>query len=167
MKMKLMTMAVIAGAFASVAMAGSANANLSVSASIADNCLITTTSVSFGAYDAISANASTALNGTGAVKVTCTKNAAATVKLGQGANAGGSSTDAAPVRQMSDGSSNVMSYQLYSDSGRTSVWNNDTGVSHTGTGSEVTLTVYGKVPAGQNTLPAGSYNDTVQATVTF
>ena len=44
---------------------------------------------------------------------------------------------------------------------------NDTGVSHTGTGSEATLTVYAKVPAGQNTLPAGSYNDTVQATVTF
>ena len=39
-------------------------------------------------------------------------------------------------------------------------------VPHTGTGTETSLTVYGRIPAGQN-VPAGSYSDTVVATVTF
>jgi spore coat protein U-like protein len=41
-----------------------------------------------------------------------------------------------------------------------------TGVAHTGTGSATAITVYGQMAAGQN-VPAGSYADTVVATVSF
>ncbi|MFM6073490.1 MAG: spore coat protein U domain-containing protein, partial [Dolichospermum sp.] len=40
------------------------------------------------------------------------------------------------------------------------------GVSHTGTGNASNITVYGRIGRGQN-VPAGSYTDTVVATVTF
>jgi spore coat protein U-like protein len=163
-----------AGAFLlSLAAATSANAttstaNLSVTASVAANCAISTAPVAFGAYDPVSTNAATPLNGTGTVNVTCTSGASAQVTLGQGSNPGTGSTDTAPARQLSDGSSHFLTYSLYSDNGRSTVWGNTagTGVASTGTGTQVALTVYGAVAAGQS-VPTGSYSDTVVATVTF
>ena len=143
-------------------------ANLSVTASVTANCSISTAPVAFGAYDPVSTNATAALNGTGTVNVTCTSGASTTVTLGQGLNAGSGSSDTAPARRLTDGSSHFLTYSLYSDTGRTTVWGNTagTGAASTGTGSQVALTVYGAVDAGQN-VPTGSYSDTVVATVTF
>jgi spore coat protein U-like protein len=148
--------------------AATQTANLSVTASVAASCSISTAPVAFGAYDPVTTNASTALNGTGTVNVTCTTGASTTVTLGQGANPGAGSTDAVPARRLGDGATHFLTYSLYSDSGRTTVWGNTagTGLANTGTGSQVALTVYGAVAAGQS-VPTGSYSDTVVATVTF
>ncbi|GMU01978.1 hypothetical protein KH5H1_60980 [Corallococcus caeni] len=155
-------------ALSSPAVAATATSNLDVSASVAANCLISTAAVAFGAYDPVSANASTALTGTGSVSVTCTSGSGATITLGQGDNADAASTDAAPLRRMSDGAANVLSYGLYQDAGRTTEWGNTagTGVAHLGTGSATSITVYGSIPAGQS-VPVGAYADTVLATITF
>ena len=67
--------------------AGTAQQNLSVTATIAANCSISTAAVAFGSYDPVMANASADLDGTGTVTVTCTNGSAAAVTLGQGANA--------------------------------------------------------------------------------
>jgi spore coat protein U-like protein len=148
--------------------AATATSNLAVTASVAANCTISTAPVAFGAYDPVSANATTVLNGTGTVSVTCTNGATTTVTLGQGANAGGGSTAAAPARRLKDGGTDFLTYSLYSDTGRTTVWGDTagTGLAHTGTGTLTALTVYGAVDAGQN-VPAGNYSDTVVATITF
>lgn len=148
--------------------ATTATSNLAVTASVTANCTITTSPVAFGAYDPVSANASAALNGTGTLNVTCTSGASTTITLGQGSNADTGSTDAAPARRMKDGGTDFLSYSLYQDAGRSTVWGNTggTGVANTGTGTQVAVTVYGAVAAGQN-VPAGSYSDTVVATVTF
>ncbi len=148
--------------------AATSTANLSVTASVAANCSISTAPVAFGSYDPVTANASTALNGTGTVSVNCTSGASTTITLGQGSNANTGSTDAAPARRMKDAGTDYLSYSLYSDSGRTTVWGNTagTGLASTGTGTLTALTVYGAVAAGQN-VPTGSYTDTVVATVTF
>jgi spore coat protein U-like protein len=148
--------------------AGTATSNLSVTTSVAASCTISTSAVAFGSYDPVVANSSSALDGTGTVTVTCTSGSTGTVTLGQGGNADTGSSDTAPLRRMLAGSSDYLSYSLYSDSGRTTVWGNttETGVARTGTGSSDAVTVYGSVTAGQN-VPAGSYSDTVVATVTF
>jgi spore coat protein U-like protein len=153
---------------ATVSHAGTQTANLAVNATVTANCTISTAAVAFGSYDPVVANATTALNGTGSVTVTCTSGDAANVTLGQGADAATGSTDAAPLRQMKDSGSDVLAYSLYSDGARSTVWGNTTatGVSDTGNGTAQTLTVYGSVAAGQN-VPAGTYSDTVVATVTF
>lgn len=152
---------------ASTAVAAISTANLAVSATVSNNCTITTSALSFGSYDPVSANSSAALNGTGGVSVTCTSGASTTVALGQGANANTGSTDAAPLRRMASGT-NRLSYSLYQDAARTAVWGNTvaTSVAHTGTGTSTAITVYGAIAGGQN-VPAGSYTDTVVATVTF
>ena len=142
-------------------------ADLTVTATVAANCTISSSGLAFGAYDPVSTNAASPLDGSGAVSVTCTSGSVGDITLGQGANADTGSTDAAPLRRMSDGTDHL-AYFLYSDSGRTTVWGNtaETDVAHTGTGTSTDITVYGQVTAGQN-VPAASYTDTVVATVTF
>lgn len=70
---------------------------------------------------------------------------------------------------MDDGSSNYVNYNLYSDSART------TPITVGGTLSPVladtepgpaVVTIYGRVPSGQN-LAVGSYTDTVVLTTTY
>lgn len=160
-------LAVGGAAFGVNSYAVTATSNLSITATIAANCTISTAPVAFGAYDPIGANASTALDGTGTVTTTCTIGSAVKITLGQGANAAGGSTDAVSLRRMTDGT-NFLAYFLYSENTRTIVWGNTvgTGKADTGTGLASALTVYGRVTANQN-QPAGSYSDTVVATVTF
>lgn len=157
--------ALLCGA-ACTAWAGTATNNLAVSATVTANCTIDASAgISFGSYDPVSANASTDLSGTGTITTTCTNGASATVTLGQGSNAATGSTDTAPLRQMTDGT-DMLAYQLYTDSGHTTVWDNTTGLGVTGTGTASNASVYGVITAGQN-VGAGSYTDTVVATVTF
>jgi spore coat protein U-like protein len=149
------------------AFAGTATANLNVSALVSANCTLSASPLAFGSYDAVFANATTDLDGAGSVSVNCTNGSTATITLGQGANADAGSVDAAPLRRIKSGS-NYLSYVLFQDSARTTAWGNTagTGVGHTGTGTINNISVYGRLAAGQN-VPAGSYADTVIATVTF
>jgi spore coat protein U-like protein len=146
------------------AAAATATANLGVTATVTNNCTITTVALAFGSYDPVVANASTSLDGTGTVVVACTKGATATGGLGVGSNASGS------VRRMGDGATNYLSYELFQDSGRTTVWSNaGAGLRSPGAAPSKAarnFTVYGRVASDQD-VPAGSYSDTVVATVNF
>lgn len=138
--------------------------NLSVSTSVNVTCTITANAVAFPPY---SPNGTDVIaNGT--VTTTCTNGSSATITLDQGQNAGTGSTDAAPLRRLSDAGTNKLSYSLFQNTDRTTVWGNTpgTGVNITGNGAAQNTTVYGKIPAGQN-VPPGTYSDTVVATVTF
>ncbi len=150
------------------ALGGTATANLTVSATVANNCAISTTAVAFGNYDPIVANAATALNSTGTVTVTCTTGSSPVITLGQGSNANTGSTDPVPLRRMGS-SGSFLAYYLYQNTARTTVWGNTSGTGPaavTGNGAAQAYTVYGQIPSGQN-VAAGSYTDTVVATVTF
>jgi spore coat protein U-like protein len=142
--------------------------SLGVSASVTDNCLISNTpAVAFGSYDPVSANASANVDQTGTISLTCTNGAVAVIALDAGAN-GGQGTGTSRAMKKS-GASNYLNYELYSDSGRSTVWSTGAGaVTETATTSDaaVDYTVYGRIPSGQD-APAGTYGDTVGVTVTF
>ena len=145
------------------ATAATATANLTVSATVTKNCTVSTAALAFGSYDPVVANASANLDGAGGVTVACTRGATASIALGSGSNASGS------TRRMGDGSGNFLSYELFSDSGRSSVWNSGAGaLSLTAAPSRAArdFTVYGRI-AGNQDVPAGTYGDTVVATVNF
>ena len=76
-----------AGFGSTTANAATATANLGVTATVTNNCTISTAALAFGSYDPVVANASTNLDGTGTVVVACTKGATATIGLGLGGNA--------------------------------------------------------------------------------
>lgn len=134
--------------------------NVAISASVAANCVLTAGSVAFGAYDPLVANDTAALDQTGTFTVRCVKGVTAQVGLDDGLNTG---------RQMSDGGSELLDYELYKDAGRTTVWT-DTGAGRyaytAANKSATTLTIYGRVAGGQDAA-VGSYTDTVVASAEF
>jgi spore coat protein U-like protein len=152
----------------SPAFAGSATSSMSVSASVSDNCTISAGALSFGSYDPGVANASTPLDGSGSISVLCTLDASASIELGQGSNADAGSLDATPLRRLSDGAGNYLSYELDQDVAHLVLWGNTSGsgVGHTGTGASESIAVYGRIAAAQN-VPSGSFTDTVVATINF
>ncbi|WP_165971117.1 Csu type fimbrial protein [Luteimonas terrae] len=156
-------MLLVAGVFATSAVAQSTSTTFQVRMSVESVCAFTApgaTDVDFGDQP------STALgiDAEGALSVTCTLGTPYNVTLNAGQNSGaGGVAD----RNMTNGTA-LLPYQLYRDPGRSEVWGNtvptDT-VTGTGTGAVQTIPVYGRVPSAN--FPAGSYLDVVTATVVY
>jgi spore coat protein U-like protein len=150
-----------AGTWSNGTEAATASANVAVSASVSANCLVSAGTLSFGAYDPLSANDTAPLDASGTFTVRCTRGVSANIGLGPGLHFSTS-------RRMSDGGTNYLAYDLYSDAGRTTVWDNASNrVNYVAPNrSANTLTVYGRVPGAQDPA-AGSYVDTVAAIAEF
>jgi spore coat protein U-like protein len=132
-------------------------------ASAAPSCTISATSVNFGSYNVFTASAT---DSTGSVTISCNGSAHnVVVSLSKG-----SSTTFNP-RTMLKGTE-TLSYNLYRDAARTSIWGDGTGGTSTYTNanpsnnSDIIVTIFGRVPAGQD-VTAGSYSDTVSAVINF
>jgi spore coat protein U-like protein len=134
-----------------------------VSATVQQVCAVAATDLDFGAYIASEGAPNDA---TSTVTATCSPGSDYSIALNAGTTAGG--TEA--VHLMTDGASHTLTYNLYSDAGRTTKWGDGTlsteVVSGTGDGTPQDYFVYGEVPSGQYVSP-GSYSDTVTATVTY
>jgi spore coat protein U-like protein len=146
----------------SSATAQTATSSFTVSATVQNACTISAADLTFGVYSTISgAN----LDGTSTIQVKCTLNAAYAVGLNAGSTAGGTIA----ARLMTDGSS-TLGYNLYTSNARTTVWGDGAGgsstVPGTGTGLTANLTIYGRIAGVQN-VHAGSFSDSVTATINF
>ena len=142
--------------------AGTATSNVAVSATVSQVCTIQNATLGFGAYDPVSANATTDLTGTASLVVACTKGATGvTISLDNGLHVSGSQ------RQMASGA-NSLQYNLFQDSGHATAWNTTSTYSLASPASKApqTLTIYGVVPKAQD-VAVGSYADTVVATINF
>jgi spore coat protein U-like protein len=156
--------------------AGTTPANLTVTASVAANCTISTSALAFGPYDPVVTNAAAALNGSGSVSIACTKGSAPSVTLALGSNAVGSQRN----MKITGGGTDVLGYQLYQPPNTTpgtactfpgtTVWDTSVGGTFTPTSPATKASrlynVCGTVAAGQD-VSVGSYSDTVVATVNF
>jgi spore coat protein U-like protein len=69
------------------------------------------------------------------------------------------------------GTGPALNYSLFTNSTRTTIWGDGTGstgtITSSGTGSAQAISIFGRVPSGQGTVPAGAYQDTVAVTVTY
>ena len=148
--------------------------DMAVVVNVYAGCSMSVTSLDFGPYDPIGANATRDLLATATVSTNCTEGAFVIVKMGNGLHATTSfgrsriafSRDYS--RHMSNvGSDSKLKYELYTNEGHTDVWTQIGGRSVVGTGTSDDLTVYGKVFQNQQAAAAGSYNDTVTVTVLF
>ncbi len=144
---------------------GRATAKMDVTALITPNCRMTLTPLNFGDYDPLGANSSQELDATATVTLTCTLNSVATITIDGGQHPAGSNLS----RQLAS-TDQRLSYEIFRDAARTQVWASGSNalryVSLTGISSASELTVYGRIPPGQE-VAAGSYNDVVTATVDF
>lgn len=152
------------------AWAATGNTTFTVTATVINDCTISSTNIAFGNYDPTSA---TALTATGAVTAKCTKGDSVSVALNQGLNPATGSTAAVPARRMGDGASDYLPYHIYIAATGTTEWGSGTvgtnepaAQTSASVNTALTFTTYGSLPAGAD-VPAGSYTDSVIATVTF
>jgi len=150
--------------------AGTQTSTVIVTASIPPSCTIGTAAIAFAAYDPVNANATAPDDQTGDIIIRCTKGAAGiTVGLGNGANNSGSQRRM--VNSADPGT--TIDYEVYQEPGHTTVWGPGDGGSARagadlhGTGDNVTVTMYGRIPPHQLQATAGTYNDTLVSTILF
>jgi spore coat protein U-like protein len=141
------------------ASAATSTANFQVTATVAATCVISATNLAFGTYAGVQTDSTSTLS------ATCTNTTPYTVGLSVGAATGATAT----ARSMTGPAAALLGYALYRDAARTLNWGFTAGtdtVGGTGNGAAQTLTVYGRVAAGQYVAP-GAYTDTITATITF
>jgi spore coat protein U-like protein len=142
-------------------------ANLTVTAAVAANCSVSTTALDFGSYNPLSA---TTMTGAGQILLRCTRGTVPTVALDNGANASGT------VRRMRNGT-DFLSYALMQPTsnaagagcpaaGAGTAWTTGFALTAAPSSAQRTYNVCGQL-AGAQDVPAGTYTDTVVATVTF
>ena len=130
-----------------------------VSSMVAAICTVSAGSLGFGSYSG------TAVDATASVSVNCSNGAPYSIVMGGGNNQSGS------LRRMAGPAGNFLGYQLFRDSARSLAWGDNSaqlGATRGGTGSGTaqSISVYGRIPGGQNPVP-GSYSDTVLVTVDY
>jgi spore coat protein U-like protein len=132
------------------------------------NCTIATTGITFTNYVS---PGNVDDDGSGNVAVTC--NAIIIVGLASYTIALSAGNGSFPNRKLKSGA-HTLNYNMYVDAARLTVWGDGSSGTQTVADSYIVLLtptlrnypVYGRIPGGQN-QPAGTYQDTVTATVTF
>lgn len=134
------------------------------------SCSVSATTIAFGGYNPFS---SSPLDSAGDITVSCSLGGLLSLLVSYQIKlaTGGSGTYS--PRRMSSGA-NTLNYNLYTSSGRSTVWGNGTGSTGTvsdgyllGLGTTVRhYAVHGRVPALQNGR-AGSYLDSITVTVEY
>lgn len=139
---------------------GSATASFTATATVLSSCTVSATNLNFGTAGTLASQ----IDATSTATVQCASGAPYTVGLSAGSGSGATVSN----RKMTL-SGTTITYSLYSNAARTSVWGTTIGtdtVAGTGTGSPQNLTVYGRVPV-QTTPAPGTYTDTIVVTVTY
>jgi spore coat protein U-like protein len=136
-------------------------------ASFAAVCNLSTQPLNFGSYDVFN---NQSLDATGQVTISCTGNSKTVYTVTVQLNGGMFGN--IPNRTMYSGSGNdKVSYNLYIDANRSTVWGDGTGASVTQSvsvngGSSSVLTIYGRVPGLQD-ITVGAYTDNVTVLINF
>lgn len=119
--------------------------------------------VSFGSYDVFS---TIPLDSTGSIQILCDQTQPhVVISIGPSQNSGGFN----PRTMKHSMSNGFLSYNLYSDAGRTVAWGDGTGGTSTVTqkafrNTPLVVTIFGRIPAGQDVY-VGSYSETVTVTI--
>ncbi len=141
------------------------NDSFTVTANVTSACTVSATDLAFGNYTG------TQLDGTSTVTANCVLLTGYTIALNAGAGTGAAYSTGRKMTGDSNTSA-TLTYNLYSDLLRTTIWGDGTDSSFTvsgvglGTAIGVPHTVYGRIPAGEN-VPAQAYTDTITATLTY
>jgi len=149
------------------AIAGSSTGTLTVNASVVAKCTVTAATLAFTNWDFVTYGAAND-DASQALSFTCTKGSSSVYVT---ADVGANSTHATGTTRAMVSGSNYLSYELYTDSGYSTVWNTTNSGGHTfapsfASSHSATATVYAQIPSGQD-VPVGSYSDSVTMTINF
>jgi spore coat protein U-like protein len=140
------------------------SATFNVTATVLQTCSVSASDLAFGGINVVQ---NTETDATTTIALTCGSGVNYSVGLDAGQGSGSTTT----TRLMTNtGGSGTLAYELFQDSGHSTNWGNNPGIDtdpSTGTGSQQSLTVYGVVPAGQQSTPYGTYGDTITVNVYY
>jgi spore coat protein U-like protein len=134
--------------------------SFNVSASVTPKCNVTASGLGFGTFG----NFSSIRDGETTIGAQCNTNLPYSIALN-----GGTANASDPTQRKMALGGNQVTYGLYRNAARSSPWGSTTGTNTqagTGTGAWQNFTVYGRIPV-QTTPPAGTYADTIVATITY
>lgn len=160
----LSRLALLYSLFAAMAAhAATDTANMNVKITITATCDIHTSAPTDVNFGTVASTATNVQSTGGVITANCTNGTAYSIGLGGGSNF-------STTRRMLKGTADYVAYGLFRDSARTLSWGSTIGTggdvyTGTGTGANQSITVYGQVPSANS--PAGSYSDTVVATITY
>lgn len=154
--------------FISSAYASSDSKQLNVNATVVSNCNFTSgggggsITLDFGNYDTVGTQETNSLDSTTNFDSRCSKGTSVSLSFDTGQHASGS------IRRM-EHNGEYLVYEIYSDSGFTTVWGsgaeNDMEYTSTQSAPE-SKAVYGRILPGQD-VSIGTYSDTLTLTATF
>jgi len=136
--------------------AASNSANFDVSIQVNATCAISASNMTFSS---ITTGTTSNTDATSTLTVNCSNGTPYTISMDNG-------TNYSVGRRMASGASYI-NYYFYSDSSRSTQWNTTATKSGTGSGSDQSLTIYGRIPSGQSVTNTGAYADTIVATITY
>jgi len=142
--------------------------NLGVSATVGAACVLAQTAIGFGVYNPA---AIVALNATGNLSLSCTTGSTPNIAIGQGLNFSGG------TRRMASGTG-FLNYSVFQPVSNAAGAACAFVTAYPAVNPGFTLTaapstaariynVCGQIPAGQTTVTAGNYSDTVIASIAF
>jgi len=158
--------ALAAAGLTPAAQASTSTTTFLVQITLTSSCSISASTLNFGSAVGL---LTSAVNGSTTVAVTCSNSTPYNVGLDAGTVTGSTVAARLMAGTTAGNTGTTMSFELYQDSGRSTVWGNTVGtntVSGTGNGSAQSITVYGQVPT-QTTPKPDTYQTTITATVTY
>lgn len=139
------------------AWAAAATGTLTVTASVTSVCTVSDATLAFGDY-----NPTVAKDATATVNVQCTKDTAYTLY---------SATVSAERIMTSANASSSLNYELYTDTGRTTIFSTGGtsvgGITGSGTGLAQSNTIYGRIAANQAAAVATDYTHSANLTISY
>ena len=149
--------------------------DMAVAVNVNASCTMSVTSLDFGIYDPIGANATQDLTASATVSTNCT------LRYNWRCHYESTVTICCIVlindclRQLANAeATSFLSYNIYTDANYSfsGIWNHDVGEMSAvarvvGSGVSQDLTVYGEIPKNQKSASAGSYTDTINVTLTY
>jgi spore coat protein U-like protein len=136
---------------------------MQVTAQVTATCTVSAADLNFGPYTGGTASN---LDATTTITATCPPGQGYTIGLNEGTGTGATVTNR--LMTLSSGGA-TLNYGLFSDSARATHWTDIGGantVPGTGDGAGQPITVYGRVPSGQN-VRTGTYQDTITVTMDY
>lgn len=156
----------VLGTAALDAEAATAATTFQVQITLVASCAINATNLNFGSGVGL---LTVAVSGSTTLSVTCSNTTPYNVALDGGTVSTSTVTSRLMAGTAAGNTSTTLGFQLYSNSGLTTVWGNTQGtntVSGVGSGAAQTLNVYGQVPV-QTTPKPDTYQTTITATVSY
>lgn len=163
MNLKKISLCLLA-CISSLAHANSSNSNFSSTASIASNCVVSSTDINFGS---ISPQASGQATATATVQAKCTNTTAYTVNIGPGTSGNFSQRTLTGTKS---GNTDTLGYQIYQESTHVNILGDGSSdtvpLAGVGNGGFQNFTVYGLLYLNQYITP-DVYRDALSVTINY